>query len=224
MGNHFHLLIYCPEEKFTPQEAADAYNRFAATKQPGKGPKKPVPPVFPETHEAIHVLENCNNISEYMRELQRGFTLLYNERCGYKRSGHLWQDRFRSQLIESAAYLWTCLKYVEMNPVRAKLTSDAGEYPGSSYGAWTKSGQHPYADAFLKHIVSLAQNDDEVTMEEFYPYMNLELAAIQQADKVKRYLKEGNIELAKDIEKQIAAKCAEQEKTIKIQVVYMLCF
>ena len=102
-----------------------------------------------------------------MRELQRGFTLLYNERCGYGRSGHLWQDRFRSQLIESAAYLWTCLKYVEMNPVRAKITSDPGQYSGSSYGVWTESGQHPYADAFLKHIVSLTQNDEKFTLKEF---------------------------------------------------------
>ena len=68
MGNHYHFLVYCPEEKFTPQEAANGYNKFAATTQPGKGPKRRLPPVFPESHEALYVLENCNNISEFINK------------------------------------------------------------------------------------------------------------------------------------------------------------
>ena len=211
MGNHYHCLIYCPEEKFTPQEAVNAYNKFHENDDH--------PRVGPDDSEAIFVRENCNNISEYMRELQRGYTLWYNQNCGYKRSGHLWQDRFKSQLIESAAYLWTCLKYVEMNPVRAKISANAGEYSGSSYGEWTKSGQHPYGESFLKHIISLAPNDKEITLEEFYPYMKLELDTMQAADKMKKYKRDGEIEQAKEMHSHIAAKCKEEKLNIHIQII-----
>ena len=47
------------------------------------------------------------------------------------RSGHLWQSRFYSCAME-AGQLWTALRYVEMNPVRAGLVGEAGEYAWSS--------------------------------------------------------------------------------------------
>jgi len=211
MGNHYHCLAYCPEEKFTAQEAADAYNLFHANDQHP-------PQVRSDDSEALFVQKNCNNISEYMRELQRGFTLWYNENCGYKRSGHLWQDRFKAQLIESAAYLWTCLKYVEMNPVRAKISTNAEHYSGSSYGQWSQSGRHPYPNAFLKHIVSLSRSGEKITMEEFYPYMKQELAAMQEADKMRKFMRDGEIEAAKEVQKQIAEKCEEKGAGINIQI------
>ena len=51
----------------------------------------------------------------------------------YKRTGSLWEGRFRSCLVQSENYLLTCYCYVELNPVRAGLVDDPGEYPWSSY-------------------------------------------------------------------------------------------
>ena len=50
-----------------------------------------------------------------------------------KRTGTLWEGRYRGTLIESERYFLTCMRYIEMNPVRAGLAPRPGEYPWSSY-------------------------------------------------------------------------------------------
>jgi len=49
------------------------------------------------------------------------------------RSGTLWEGRFRSCLVHSEPYLLTCYRYVELNPVRARMVRHPGQYPWSSY-------------------------------------------------------------------------------------------
>ena len=53
----------------------------------------------------------------------------------YKRSGTLWEGRFKSSLVDSDHYLLTCSRYIEMNPVRAGLVAAPSDYKWSSYGA-----------------------------------------------------------------------------------------
>ncbi|WGK92057.1 transposase [Pseudomonas migulae] len=51
----------------------------------------------------------------------------------YGRSGTLWEGRFRSSLVQSDRYVLACYRYIEMNPVRAKMVAHPGEYRWSSY-------------------------------------------------------------------------------------------
>jgi len=51
----------------------------------------------------------------------------------YKRSGTLWEERFRSRIIEQQQYLFFCQRYIELNPVRAGTVKHPGEYRWSSY-------------------------------------------------------------------------------------------
>ena len=53
----------------------------------------------------------------------------------YKRSGTLWEGRYKSSLIDSERYLLTCYRYIELNPVRAGMVKGAGDYKWSSYAA-----------------------------------------------------------------------------------------
>jgi putative transposase len=50
------------------------------------------------------------------------------------RTGTLWEGRFKSSLVASADYVLACYRYIELNPVRAGLSSHARDYPWSSYG------------------------------------------------------------------------------------------
>lgn len=50
------------------------------------------------------------------------------------RTGTLWEGRFKSSPVDSEAYLLNCHRYIELNPVRAGLVADPGEYAWSSYG------------------------------------------------------------------------------------------
>jgi putative transposase len=51
----------------------------------------------------------------------------------YRRTGTLFEGRFRSSVIEADTYLLACQRYIEMNPVRARMVQAPGDYPWSSY-------------------------------------------------------------------------------------------
>lgn len=71
--------------------------------------------------------EACANL---MKSLGQRYVQFVNR--VYGRSGTLWEGRFRSCLIESEAYLLTCCRYVELNPVRAGMARSPFEYRWSS--------------------------------------------------------------------------------------------
>lgn len=60
----------------------------------------------------------------------------------YKHTGTMWEGRHRSSLVQSERYLLTCMRYIELNPVRAKIVERPEEYRWSSYAAnaWGSAG------------------------------------------------------------------------------------
>jgi REP element-mobilizing transposase RayT len=73
------------------------------------------------------------NLSRGMQWLMGAYAMAFNRRHG--RSGHLFQGRFHSFLIGSEAYLAEVLRYVVLNPVRARMVDDPAKYRWSSYRA-----------------------------------------------------------------------------------------
>jgi hypothetical protein len=53
----------------------------------------------------------------------------------YRRTGTLWDSRYKSSLIQAETYLLTCMRYIELNPVRATMVEDPAHYRWTSYGA-----------------------------------------------------------------------------------------
>ena len=51
----------------------------------------------------------------------------------YRRTGTLWDSRYKSSLIQAETYLLTCMRYIELNPVRAALVDDPANYRWTSY-------------------------------------------------------------------------------------------
>lgn len=85
----------------------------------------------------------------------------------YKRTGTLWEGRHRSSLVQTERYFLICMRYIELNPVRAGMVNRPEEYEWSSYGvnAWGKKGWlKPHAD-----YISLGGN----TADRFHAYREL---------------------------------------------------
>ncbi len=102
----------------------------------------------------------------------------------YRRTGGLWEGRYKASLVDSEAYLLTCMRYIEMNPVRAGMVSHPGEYRWSSYGA----NAHGKPNNMLtRHPVYRSLGQDTATRE--YAYRELfrssldtgELHAVREA-------------------------------------------
>ncbi|WP_226704501.1 transposase [Microbulbifer elongatus] len=72
-------------------------------------------------------------ISRMMQALGRLYVRYFNREC--RRSGTLWEGRFKSCLVQSEEYLLHCYRYIELNPVRAAMVSNPGEYHWSSYSS-----------------------------------------------------------------------------------------
>jgi len=87
--------------------------------------------LMPNHVHLIMEVDNPEHLNKIMRGLNLSYTLYFNLK--YKKVGHLWQDRFKSKIIEKDAYLIECIRYIESNPVRASLVSSIHQYPWSSY-------------------------------------------------------------------------------------------
>jgi putative transposase len=84
----------------------------------------------------VHLLVTSasqDGASRLMKQLGERYVQSVNRARG--RSGTLWEGRFRSCLVEEDSYFLACCRYIEMNPVRARMTDAAADYPWSSHGA-----------------------------------------------------------------------------------------
>lgn len=94
------------------------------------------------------------NLSRGMRQLNGVYTQRFNRR--HKRSGHLFQGRYKAILVEKDAYLLEVARYIVLNPVRAGLVRSPGRWRWSSYRATAGLEEPPQ---FLKVEWLLSQFD-----------------------------------------------------------------
>ncbi len=90
--------------------------------------------VFMNNH--IHLLvtpDNEKSLPKTMQSVGRRYAEYFNRT--YQRSGPLWDGRYKSSLIDTDNYLLSCYRYIEMNPVRAGIVSQAEHYAYSSFHA-----------------------------------------------------------------------------------------
>ncbi|MBV8037342.1 transposase [Roseateles sp.] len=81
----------------------------------------------------LHLLltpPGADALSRMMQSLGRRYVGWFNAQ--HLRSGTLWEGRFRAGLIEGERHLLACMRYIELNPVRAGLCAEAGQWTWSS--------------------------------------------------------------------------------------------
>ena len=84
----------------------------------------------------VHLLltpEGADSVACLFQSLGRHYVRHVNET--YQRHGGLWEGRYKCNVIESQAYLLSCMRYIELNPVRAGMVDHPAKYRWSSYAA-----------------------------------------------------------------------------------------
>ncbi|HOU36027.1 MAG TPA: transposase [Candidatus Omnitrophota bacterium] len=76
-----------------------------------------------------------NSISFFMKYLTGNYVLYINRK--YNRTGTLFGSRFKAGLVQTEKYFANCMRYIDRNPVRAKLVQAPAQYPWSSYNFHT---------------------------------------------------------------------------------------
>ena len=81
----------------------------------------------------VHLLATppeAGALGRLMQKLGRQYVGLFNARHG--RTGTLWEGRYKACLVDSADYLLRCVRYIDLNPVRARMTDDPTQFAWSS--------------------------------------------------------------------------------------------
>ncbi len=83
----------------------------------------------------VHLLASPKtekSIPKTLQSVGRRYVQSFN--FHYNRTGTLWEGRYKATVIDSDRYLFTCMRYIELNSVRANIATHPREYPWSSYG------------------------------------------------------------------------------------------
>lgn len=148
MGNHFHVLVRVPErakflrkfEKGTKEKREARlfehlkllYSRAYLSQLEAElavMAEKGMDELYEKTVQGY--LDRLCSLTHFMKELKERFSRWFNKRHG--RRGTLWQDRYRSVLVEDGEALRTMAAYIDLNPVRAGLVDDPKDYRWCGY-------------------------------------------------------------------------------------------
>jgi hypothetical protein len=140
MGNHIHLLVEVPPPPgggfsdegllarlraiYNEAEVAVVAGELAEARRSGAAKR------VAEIH--ARYVYRMHDLSEFMKTLMQRFTKWFNRTHG--RAGNLWEDAFKSVIVEDGVAARTIAAYIDLNPVRAGMVREPADYRWSSYG------------------------------------------------------------------------------------------
>jgi putative transposase len=152
MCNHFHMLLEVPPMPLMPSTSQsgitddELLKRLSALYNEAfvAGVAAELAAAKAATYVTEHGLEHAlaaihqrftyrmHDLGEFMKGLLQRFTQWFNST--QSRVGRLWEDRFKSVIVESGSAARTIAAYIDLNPVRAGMVADPADYRWSSYG------------------------------------------------------------------------------------------
>lgn len=118
----------------------------------------------------VHLLlkEGNEPISITMKRIGVSFVWYYNWK--YRTTGHLFQDRFKSEKVETHRYLFTVVRYIHQNPVKAGIVNRADAWRWSSCLGYYEKDYHPMNLLDVDFIFRLLSPDFTIAKEKFKEY------------------------------------------------------
>ena len=114
----------------------------------------------------VHLLvtpHEAGAASRMMQAIGRRYVGSFNAR--YRRTGTLWEGRFKAALVDSERYVLACYRYIELNPVRAAMTADPGDYRWSSHA---RNARGIHETRISPHPTYLRLGADDASRQEAY--------------------------------------------------------
>ena len=147
MSNHFHILLEVPPPSANPVSDEVLLKRLKVFYSDWK--VKEVAEALAEARGADDEAEltriresftyRMHDLSEFMKMLLQRFSSWFNRTHG--RTGRLWEQRFKSVLVQDGTAARTMAAYIDLNPVRAGICQDPADYRWSSYAEAVAGGK-----------------------------------------------------------------------------------
>ncbi|KUG02756.1 hypothetical protein ASZ90_019832 [hydrocarbon metagenome] len=125
-----------------------------------------------DNHIHLMVSEGTEDIATVIKRIAVSYVYYFNKK--YKRVGHLFQDRYRSEVVEDDRYVLALARYIHNNPVKAGLTKTAGEYRWSSYICYIDEKQYLNKILDKQIILAMFSEDKEKAKKLYKEFMNKE--------------------------------------------------
>lgn len=144
---YYHVMTRGNQKQVVFQEGADYEKYFGLLKHYKRKYKFNLYAwcLMPNHVHLILEVTKPKELARIMQGLNIAYTRWFNRKYG--KVGHLWQGRFKSLVIQKDNYVLDCINYVEMNPLRARITQTPLEYPWSSYKARTAGAKENLLDS-----------------------------------------------------------------------------
>lgn len=169
-----------------------------------------------DNHVHLLINEGEDEISRIMKRISTSYAYYFNKK--YRRIGHLFQDRFKSEAIENDNYLLAAARYIHNNPVKARICKQAEQYKWSSYKEYIGGNKINTVIEDKSLLLEIFNQDEKRAKELFIEYTQQEsedmfieyvdateernlLNGQDAVDFMNYYLKEKGLEL-KDIKKK----------------------
>ena len=134
LPNHPHHIIQSASDGQLIFREDEDFQRFLAWLRESAKEFKVAIHAYVLMPDHLHLLASpatAEGLAQVMQRVGRYYVPWYNAKYG--RGGGLFKGRFKTSLIDSEKFFMVCSRYIESNPVRCQLVSDAAEYPWSSY-------------------------------------------------------------------------------------------
>lgn len=120
----------------------------------------------------VHLLLKTEEpIGDIIRRITVGYAQYHNIKNG--RTGHLFQNRFKSEVVETDRYFLTVLRYIHQNPLKALIVRDIGQYKWSSYNEYFTKGKSlinaefalTYFEGLKQFVEFMGKENDDKCLE-----------------------------------------------------------
>jgi len=155
------------------------------------------------------------NLSLFMRQVNSNYAIYFNKK--YNRSGHLWQGRFKSYYVLDEQYLFTLYRYIEQNPIKAKIAQTVGEYEFTLIATLLnpklsviECAEHSQLKTLLKEEGILEHLELELTTDE------MEYLKKEQTRKIEIKEHELKLQKSKTLQEHFEIEAGKDERNIAI--------
>ncbi|MHB8918464.1 MAG: transposase, partial [Desulfocucumaceae bacterium] len=177
-----------------------------------------------DNHVHLLINDNGNDISKVVKSINISYAYYFNKT--YKRVGHLFQDRFKSEIVGDDNYLLSVSAYIHNNPLKAGIVRIPQEYKWSSFSYYR--GKENYVSGLVdtERILGLFSSNKKRAMEKYNEYVlnyqpNTEIIDVEEDKDILKKENPNYLESYQDAQKflnnelQVIEKCIDQLKTDK---------
>ena len=120
----------------------------------------------------VHLLlhEEGDNLARLIKRINVSFVYYFNKK--YKRIGHLFQDRFKSEIIDNENYLLAAVRYIHNNPVKAGMVNLPEEYCWSSYYDYINTKKRN--SIVTEKILNIFSENTTLAVKQFIDFSSLD--------------------------------------------------